>query len=85
MMSWPTHPKAPGTASGGRHGQHGGPHGAVATGWGANKVRLSRADAATRADLLARVHRRLGRLVPEGYRWEGEIICAVATKDTARM
>ena len=52
----------------------------LATGWGANRVRLSRLDAATHASVLTRVHSRLGQLAPQDYMWEGEIICAVATK-----
>jgi hypothetical protein len=32
--------------------------------------------------VLTRVHSRLAQLVPQNYLWEGEIICAVATKDT---
>jgi hypothetical protein len=56
----------------------------LATGWGANGVRLSRIDAATRAEVLARVRSRLGQLVPQDYLWEGEIICAVATKAPPR-
>jgi SAM-dependent methyltransferase len=54
----------------------------LATGWGANRLRLSRVDAATRAGVLARVQNGLDRLAPQDFRWEGEIICAVATKDT---
>lgn len=51
---------------------------------GANRVRLSRVDAATGAEVLARAHSRLGQLVPQDYLWEGEIICAVATKAPPR-
>lgn len=54
----------------------------LATGGGANRARLSRVDATTRAGLLARAHSHLGQLVPQDYLWEGEIICAVATKGT---
>lgn len=54
----------------------------LATGWGANRLRLSRVDAATRAGVLARVQNGLDRLAPQDFRWEGEIISAVATKDT---
>ena len=49
----------------------------LATGGGAN-----RADATTRAGVLARAHSRLAQLVPQDYLWEGEIICAVATTGT---
>ena len=38
-----------------------------------------------RADVLARVQSGLGRLAPEDYLWEGEIICAVATKGAANQ
>lgn len=54
----------------------------LAIGGGANRVRLSRVDTVTRAKVLARVHSRLGQLVPQDYLWEGEIICTVATKGT---
>jgi SAM-dependent methyltransferase len=54
----------------------------LATGWGANRLRLSRVDPAARADVLARVRSGLDRLAPQDFRWEGAIICAVATKDT---
>ena len=39
----------------------------LATGWGANRVRLSRLDAATHASVLTRVHSRLGQLAPQDY------------------
>jgi SAM-dependent methyltransferase len=52
----------------------------LATGWGVNRVRLNRIDAGARARLLARVHADLDRLDPAGFRWEGEVICAVAAK-----
>lgn len=55
---------------------------ALATGWGANRTRLSRVDAASRASVLARAHSRLGQLAPQDYLWEGEIICTIATKGT---
>jgi len=54
----------------------------LATGWGANRARLSRVDAATRAAVLTSARDRLGQLTPQDYMWEGEIICAVATKGT---
>jgi len=56
----------------------------LATGSGTGRVRLSLVDAATRASVLTRGHSRLGQLAPHDYRWEGEIICAVATKGTTR-
>jgi SAM-dependent methyltransferase len=54
----------------------------LASGRGANRARLSRTDAAARADLLARVQSGLNRLAPADFLWEGEVICAVATKGT---
>jgi SAM-dependent methyltransferase len=51
-----------------------------ATGWGANRVRLGRVDAGARARLLGRLHTDIDRLAPADFRWEGEIICAVAAK-----
>jgi hypothetical protein len=54
----------------------------LATRRGTNRARLSRLDATTRARVLARAHSRLGQLTPQDYLWEGEIICAVATKGT---
>jgi len=53
----------------------------LATGWGANRARLNRIDAGARARLLDRVHADLDRLDPAGFRWDGEVICAVAVKD----
>jgi SAM-dependent methyltransferase len=55
----------------------------LVTGLGANRVRLSRVDSATRAEVLGRARSHLGQLVAQDYRWEGEIICAMATKDKA--
>jgi SAM-dependent methyltransferase len=52
----------------------------LATGLGANRVRLGRIDAASRSSLLARVRSGLDRLEPADFRWEGEVICAVAAK-----
>jgi SAM-dependent methyltransferase len=52
----------------------------LATGWGANRARLSRIDAGARARLLDRLHTDIDRLAPADFRWEGEIICAVAAK-----
>jgi SAM-dependent methyltransferase len=54
----------------------------LASGWGADRARLSRIDAAARADVLARMRDGLGRLAPQDFLWEGEVICAVATKGT---
>ena len=55
----------------------------LATGWGANRARLSRIDAGARGRLLDRVHADLDRLDPAGFRWEGEIVCALAVKGTS--
>ena len=55
----------------------------LATGWGANRLRLSRVDAAARADVLARVQGGLSRLAPREFQWEGAVVCAVASKDPA--
>jgi len=55
----------------------------LARGWGANQLRLSHVDAATRARVLARAQSGLSRLAPQDFLWEGTVICAVATKDAA--
>ena len=55
----------------------------LATGWGANRARLSRIDDTARASLLARLRNRLDRLDPPDFRWEGEVICAVAAKSSS--
>ena len=55
---------------------------ALISGRGANQARLSRIDAAARADVLARAHSGLNRLAPRDFLWEGAVICAVATKGT---
>jgi SAM-dependent methyltransferase len=52
----------------------------LATGWGVNRARLSRVDAATRASVLERARSGLGRLDAAEFQWEGEVICAVAVK-----
>jgi SAM-dependent methyltransferase len=54
----------------------------LATGGGANRLRLSRIAAAARADVLARARSGLDRLAPQDFRWEGAVISTVATKDT---
>jgi SAM-dependent methyltransferase len=56
---------------------------ALATGSGTNRLRLSRIDTASREVVLARFHKRLSELGPDDYRWEGEVICAVAAKPAA--
>jgi hypothetical protein len=35
------------------------------------------------ATMLARLRNRLGRLDPPDFRWEGEVICAVAAKSSS--
>jgi SAM-dependent methyltransferase len=55
----------------------------LATGWGANRARLSRIDDTARASLLARLRNRLDQLDPPDFRWEGEVICAVAAKSAS--
>jgi SAM-dependent methyltransferase len=55
----------------------------LASGSGANRFRLGLLGPVARAGVLARVHSGLGRLTPDDYLWEGEIICAVATKGAA--
>jgi SAM-dependent methyltransferase len=57
----------------------------LASGSGANRFRLSLLDPVAPADVLARVQSGLGRLASEDYLWEGEIICAVATKGAANQ
>jgi SAM-dependent methyltransferase len=57
----------------------------LATGWGGNRARLSRVDTATRAHVLARAQSGLSRLAPQDFWWEGEVICAVATKGTTSL
>jgi SAM-dependent methyltransferase len=52
----------------------------LVTGWGANRARLSRIGAGTRARALEHARRSLDRVDPAGFLWEGEVICAVAAK-----
>ena len=52
----------------------------LASGGGASRVRLSRVDADTRADALARLERAVARLDPEDLVFEGEVLCAIASK-----
>ena len=52
----------------------------LASGGAANRVRLSLVDAATRTDVLARLRLGLERLAPADLLWEGEVICAVASR-----
>jgi hypothetical protein len=53
---------------------------ARATGMGVSRHRLGLIDPDARAGLLARLRDELSGLATEDYRWEGEVICAVATK-----
>jgi hypothetical protein len=52
------------------------------SGSGTNRVRLSHLDLAAPASVLARAESVLGPLAPQNSLWKGEVICAVATKDT---
>jgi SAM-dependent methyltransferase len=52
----------------------------LATGSGVNRTRLALVDAATRADLSWRLRHHLDELAADDFRWEGEVICAIATK-----
>ena len=54
----------------------------LASGSGANRLRLSRVDATARSDVLTRAQSGLSRLAPQDFLWEGAVICAVATKGT---
>jgi hypothetical protein len=51
----------------------------LAAGGGANRARLARVDAATRADVLKRLGCALNRLGPADLLFEGEVLCAIAT------
>jgi SAM-dependent methyltransferase len=52
----------------------------LASGSGVNQIRLGLVDAATRADLQARLRSSPDRLAPRDFLWEGEVICAVAAE-----
>ena len=54
---------------------------ALATGAGPSRQRLAGLDAGARSSLLERFREDLAHLRPEDFRWEGEVICAVAVKD----
>jgi rhodanese-related sulfurtransferase len=56
----------------------------LATGSGANQVRLSLISTPARAAVLARAQTALSQLAPQDYLWEGEVICAIATKNRSR-
>ena len=53
---------------------------ARASGSGVNRQRLALLDPDARSELLARLRTLLNKLGPEDYRWEGQVICAVAAK-----
>jgi SAM-dependent methyltransferase len=53
---------------------------ALATGSGVNRTRLGLIEPEARSMVLARLRDELGRLGPEGYRWQGQVVCAVAIK-----
>lgn len=55
----------------------------LASGSGTTRFRLSLLDATSRAGLLGRLQSALGRLATQDFLWEGEVICAVATKAPA--
>jgi SAM-dependent methyltransferase len=57
---------------------------ALATGSGVNRQRLDLIDRERRSQLLARFRGQLNKLGPEDYRWEGEVICAMAAKPNPR-
>ena len=52
----------------------------LASGSGSNRIRLSQLGSAARAGVLARLTSTLSQLGPGDFVWEGEVICAVATK-----
>ncbi len=52
----------------------------LASGGGANRLRLSRLDAAARSAVLADAQNGLDRLAPQDFLWEGAVICAVAAR-----
>ena len=54
---------------------------ALATGSGTSRQRLAQLDPAVVTPMLEQVRERFDRLGPEDFRWEGEVICAVAVKE----
>jgi hypothetical protein len=52
-----------------------------AAGGGANRARLARVDAATRADVLMRLEHALDGLGSADLLFEGEVLCAIATPE----
>jgi hypothetical protein len=52
----------------------------LTSGSGANCARLNLVENETRAEVLAHLTSPLEELRPEDLAWEGEVICAVATK-----
>jgi SAM-dependent methyltransferase len=55
---------------------------ALASGSGPARLRLSRLDPSARADALVRLHDSLARLPAADFVWEGEVICAVAVRQS---
>jgi hypothetical protein len=53
---------------------------ALATGLGVSRQRLALIGPDVRAILLTRLCAQLNELGPDDYWWEGEVICAVASK-----
>jgi SAM-dependent methyltransferase len=51
-----------------------------AIGSGGNRTRLGLLEEGAQREVLADAHRRLAALTPDDYEWEGEVVCAVATK-----
>jgi SAM-dependent methyltransferase len=54
---------------------------ALASGAGTSRQRLAGLDPVERSSLLERLRERFHQLGPEAFCWEGEVICAVATKE----
>jgi SAM-dependent methyltransferase len=54
---------------------------ALVTGSGVNRQRLDQVSPAARTELLEQVRERIGRLGPDDFIWEGEVVCAVASAD----
>lgn len=54
---------------------------ALATGSGPSRQRLAELDPAVLTSMLEQVRTRFDRLAPEDFRWEGEVVCAVAVKE----
>jgi hypothetical protein len=52
----------------------------LASGAGTTRQRLAALDPETRSALLDRLQTKLSGLEPDDFRWEGEVICAIAQK-----